>query len=320
MDGGGRFARPLTAAGPFGGPGAALLGRGEPGTRLGRLAARLARRRRRFVRNGRQGPPRHAGTLLALGFFATVVGTGLVAGGHYDQFVAADGRPLHLLGRLAGFGLDRVTISGIAGLREGEVLGAAGLDARTSLAFVSVAEVREKLRALPLVAAVSVRKIYPHELQIELTEREPAALWQRDGALFVVAKDGTVIDEMRDGRFANLPLVVGEGANARVADYLGLVAAAGPLRDRVKAGTFVSGRRWTLKVDGVDVRLPEQGAAAALARLVRLQRDEKILDKDIIAVDLRMPDRVVMRLTEEAAAARVELIKKRIAKGKGVET
>ena len=316
MDGGGRFARPLTDVAHHG---AALLGRGEPEGRLGRLRARFGRRRG-FVRSGRQGPPRHTGSALAAAFFAVVVGTGLVAGGHYDRMVAADGRPLHLIGRLVGFGLDRVTISGIAGLREAEVLGAAGLDARTSLAFVSVAEVRERLRALPLVAAVSVRKIYPHELQIELTEREPAALWQRDGALFVVAKDGTVIDEMRDGRFAGLPLVVGEGANARVPDYLALVAAAGALKDRVKAGTFVSGRRWTLKVDGVDVRLPEQGASAALSRLVRLQRDEKILDKDVIAIDLRMTDRVVLRLTEEAAAARVELIKKRIAKGKGIET
>jgi cell division protein FtsQ len=316
MDGGGRFARPLTAAGISG---AALLGRAEPETRLGRFLARFGRRRA-FIRSGRRGPPRHLGSVLTVGFLAVVVGTGLVTGGHYDAMVAAHGRPLYLLGRLAGFPLDRVTISGIAGLREGEVLGAAGLDARTSLAFVGVAEVRERLKALPLVAAVSVRKIYPHELQIELVEREPAALWQRDGALFVVAKDGTVIDEMRDGRFANLPLVVGEGANAKVPDYLALVAAAGPLKDRVKAGTFVAGRRWTLKVDGVDVRLPEQGAAAAVARLVALQRDERVLDKDVIAIDLRMADRVVLRLTEEAAAARAELIKKRIAKGKGVET
>lgn len=319
MDGGGRLARSLTAAGPPRGIAGASLGRRWSGTGLGRFLGRFGRRRG-FIRSGRRGPPRHLGSALGVGFFAAVVGTGLVAGGHYDQVVAAHGRPLHLVGRLVGFPLDRVTISGIAGLREGEVLGAAGLDARTSLALVSVAEVRERLQALPLVAAASVRKIYPHELQIELVEREPAALWQRDGALFVVSRDGTVIDAMRDGRFAGLPLVVGEGANARVPDYLALVAAAGPLGERVKAGTFVAGRRWTLKVDGVDVRLPEQGALAAVARLVALQRDERVLDKDVIAIDLRMADRVVLRLTEEAAAARADAIKKRIAKGKGIET
>jgi cell division protein FtsQ len=151
-----------------------------------------------------------------------------------------------------------------------------------------------------------VRKIYPNDIAITQVEREPAALWQKDGVINVIAADGTVIDAMRDDRYASLPLVVGENANAKLPEYLALVSAAGPLADRIKAGTYVSGRRWTLKLDGVDVRLPEDDPAGALARLVKLERNERLLEKDIIAVDLRMADRVVVRLTEEAAAARAE--------------
>ena len=94
-----------------------------------------------------------------------------------------------------------------------------------------------------------------------MTEREPYALWQHDGELFVIAADGTV-DRPRCGTTAspNLPLVVGDEANARTKDYLALLDAAGPLKPRIRAGTLVSGRRWTLKLDnGVDVRLPELG-------------------------------------------------------------
>ncbi len=83
----------------------------------------------------------------------------------------------------------------------------------------------------------------------------------------------------------------------------------------------MAGRRWTLKVDnGIDVRLPEQGASAALARLARLEREHKLLDRDVIAIDLRMADRVVVRLTEEAAASRAEAMKKKPTRGKGVDT
>ncbi len=99
----------------------------------------------------------------------------------------------------------------------------------------------------------------------------------------------------------------------------GRAADLSDLGERVKAGTYVSGRRWTLKLDGVDIRLPETGAAEALARLAKLERDSRILEKDIIAVDLRLPDRVVVRLTEEAAATRAESQKKK-PKGKGTET
>jgi cell division protein FtsQ len=130
-----------------------------------------------------------------------------------------------------------------------------------------------------------------------------------------------VIDSFEDARFAYLPLVVGEEANLHTKDYLALLEAAGPLKGRIRAGTLVAGRRWTLKIDnGIDVRLPEHGIGAALARLVKLEREQGILQKDVIAIDLRMPDRVVVRLTEEAAAARLDGLKKKPVRGKGVET
>ena len=169
---------------------------------------------------------------------------------------------------------------------------------------------RERLIRVPLIASASVRKLYPNEIVINQVEREPAALWQKNGEISVIAADGTVIDTMRDDRYATLPLVVGDDANTKLSEYLGLIAAAGTLGDRIRAGTYVSGRRWTLKLDGVDIRLPETGSAEALARLVKLERDARILEKDVIAIDLRMPDRVVVRLTEEAAAARTESQKK----------
>ncbi|GJE58569.1 cell division protein FtsQ/DivIB [Methylobacterium trifolii] len=303
MDGGGRFSGPLSPA--------------DHG-----LAARLAQRLPRFLR--RSGPgrrprpslpiaqrlPRGLGAVGLAGSFAALALTGFVASGRYDAFVAEQGRPFDILARVAGFGVERVTISGISRMYEREVLAAAGIDWRTSVPFLDVVEVRERLLRVPLIASASVRKIYPNEIVINQVEREPAALWQRNGEISVIAADGTVIDTMRDDRYASLPLVVGEDANTRLGEYLALIASAGALAERVKAGTYVSGRRWTLKLDGVDVRLPEADPAAALARLVALERTGRILEKDIIAVDLRMPDRVVVRLTEEAAAARAEAQKK----------
>ena len=329
MVGGGRFGGSLIPHGPRGQGGFDPASGGALRVASERLRAVLpARLVPRGLRSRRPSAavswgrrlPRHAGTVLTLAFLGTVTMTGLIAGGHYDAFVEREGRPLDVIARIAGFGLERVTIAGLQQLREDEILHDGALDARKSLAFLSVAEVRDRLAAVPLVGSVSVRKIYPHELLVTITEREPSALWQKDGEIFVISADGTVIDRMRDGRFAGLPLVVGEGANLRTREYLALVEAAGPLKGRIRAGTLVSGRRWTLKIDGVDVRLPETGAPEAMARLVRYEDGAKLLEKDIIAVDLRMPDRLVVRLTEEAAAVRLEAVKKQRPRGKGIET
>ena len=303
MDGGGRFLRPLSAG--FSG----RAGVGVPSFPT------------RFLEGLRRRLPRLFGTGLTVCFFALVGVTGAVLGGHVQAFREQHGGPRHALARLLGLGLERVTISGIARLAETEVLATAGISEKLSLPFLDVAEVQERLERMPLVKGVSVRKLYPNELVLTLTEREPHALWQRNGELFVIAEDGTVIDLVKDARFAHLPLVVGEDANRRTKDYLALLDAAGPLRNRVTAGTLVAGRRWTLKIDnGIDVRLPDVGARATLERLVTIEREQKILDKDIIAIDLRMRDRVVVRLTEEAMADRLEFLKRKPVRGKGVET
>ena len=174
---------------------------------------------------------------------------------------------------------------------------------------------------MPLIKNASVRKLYPNELIVGIEERKPYAIWQLNGELFVIAADGTVIDLMQDDRFLGLPFVVGEFANTRTKEYLALLEAAGPLKKRIRAGTLVSGRRWTLKMDnGLDIRLPEIGAKEAVAHLAKLEQERKILEKDVLAIDLRMPDRVVVRLSEEAAAARLEAQKKKAPRGKGVDT
>jgi len=248
-------------------------------------------------------------TTFALGllFMGGVGLYGTVRGGQYDAFVAVNGSPLDTAARTLGFGLDMVTIAGAQGLTETEVLATAGITARTSLPFLDIAEVRDRLRQIPLIKDVSVRKLYPDRLLIEVTEREPFAIWQKDGKLLVVATDGAPIQELNDQRFTDLPFVVGQGANARVGEFLKIVESAGDLRTRIRAGILVGERRWTLKMTtGLDVKLPENDPEGAIAQFAVAARESRLLDKDLVSIDLRVPGRMYARLTEEAAAVRAE--------------
>ncbi|MCH7555160.1 MAG: cell division protein FtsQ, partial [Proteobacteria bacterium] len=59
------------------------------------------------------------------------------------------------------------------------------------------------------------------------------------------------------------------------------------------------GRRWNLRLDnGVDVELPEAGINAAWRRLADIERRHRLLSRDITAIDLRLPDRLVVRPAE----------------------
>ncbi len=245
------------------------------------------------------------GSVLAIAFLGGAGLLGTVAGGQYALFVAENGRPRDLIAREFGFGLDAVTIAGQIEVGEKEILDVAGVDPKLSLPFLDADEMRRKLLAVPLIKNVSVRKLFPDRLVIDVTERRPFGLWQKGGAVSIVAADGAPIDSLHDPKFESLPFVVGEGANERIGEYASLLEAAGDLRSKISAGILVSQRRWTLKMKtGVEVLLPEVGPKAAVARLARMEQDAHVLEKDVVSLDLRVPGKLYVRLTEEAAAAR----------------
>jgi cell division protein FtsQ len=260
------------------------------------------------------------GTLVALLLFICVGLYGAWLGGEYSTFVKAEGSVPDYMARVAGFAIRTITISGAHALTEQEVITATGIGPRNSLPFLDVQTVRARLKMLPMVKDASITKLFPGHVVIDVEERKPYALWQMDGVVKIVAADGTAIDTYDDQRFAGLPLVVGTGANARLDEYVALLDAAGDLRSRIKAGILVAQRRWTLKIDNqVEVALPEIGATAAIAELARLQREDHILDKDILSVDMRVPGRMFIRLSENAAAERAAALAQK-SKSKGART
>ena len=143
-----------------------------------------------------------------------------------------------------------------------------------------------------------------------ITERQAFALWQKDGRVSVIAADGTVLEPFVENRYLGLPLVVGRGAQRQAKDFLAIVDRYPDIRSAMRASVLVAERRWNLRLNnGIDVRLPEANVEQALDRLVALDRDKKLLSRDIVAVDLRLPDRVTVRLSDAAAQARDDALK-----------
>ena len=145
---------------------------------------------------------------------------GAERGGQLNAVAEEASRAGDWVARALGLGMAVVTVSGTTHMSEGRILGIAGIDASRSLPFFDVAEAKARLEANPLVKQASVRKLYPNQVVIDIVERTPYAVWQKDGDVSAIAADGAPIDEVTDGRYADLPFVVGEGANGRVREYV----------------------------------------------------------------------------------------------------
>ena len=229
---------------------------------------------------------------------------GAERGGQLDGVEAQVSHAGDWLARSVGLGVAVVTVSGATPMSEPRILAIAGIDASRSLPFFDVTEAKVRLEANPLIKQASVRKLYPNQVVIDIVERTPYAVWQKDGDVSAIAADGAPIDEVTDDRYAGLPFVVGEGADGRVREYVALLDAMDELKPRVEAGVLVGQRRWNLRLkSGLYVKLPEENPRAAIVELLSLQRQSRILEKDALALDFRIPGKVFVRLSEDAAAA-----------------
>src|SRR6202171_4203501 len=309
MDGGGRLDQSLMRSG--------LSEVGEAGTSIDEPAvARVgATPRRRFFGMAYRGLagrwrsrlkrlPSGIGIAGSALLLAGALGYGVVKGPHVPHLITWCKDARDIAADSVGLRIAAISLTGSKEVSREEILTTAGVTGRASLLFLDADTARRRLMANPWIGDAAVLKLYPDRLQITVTERQAFAIWQKDGRVSVIAADGTVLEPFVERRYVGLPLVVGNGAERFAKDFLAVLDRYPDIRSQLRASILVAERRWNLRLaNGIDVRLPETNVVAALDRLVALDRDKKLLSRDITMVDLRLADRVSARVSAGAAAA-----------------
>jgi cell division protein FtsQ len=276
---------------------------GKP--RMPRATRPSVQRPRRRTRNLRRvaliGAPLALAAGLAGGAMlsSTLPGHGPGLGSGSSQGFAATA--LALTGKL-GFVVTDIVVEGRTTTDTATIIAALDAHAGTPILAVSPTRAKQQLEALPWVRSAAIERRLPGTIFVHLVERRPLAVWQHDGKQELIDRDGTVIPVTDLSRFAKLPTVVGgDEARRGAAQLLDALANEPDLAARVTAAVFVGDRRWNVRIDNaIDVLLPEDDMAGAWTKLAQLETANRILQRDVQTVDLRLPDRLVVRVTDTA--------------------
>jgi cell division protein FtsQ len=200
----------------------------------------------------------------------------------------------------AGLRVDEIFVEGRNRTARKELLAAIKTQRGDPIFGVDLSATRQRLQDIPWVETAAVERRLPNELRVTIRERTPAVLWQSQGHYFLVDAEGQVMGEQVED-FVELPLLVGEGAPDHVADLLDLFKAEPDLTRQVKASQWVGMRRWNITLDRpagpVEIRLPEEDPVAAWHELAKLDREQNLLSRAVSVIDMRLPDRLVLRAT-----------------------
>ena len=241
--------------------------------------------------------------LMAVAAVGTVIWA-FVSGWVGDTIDAAE-RRLLALSADAGLGIRNVLVTGRDRTPAAALLSALKVEHGTPILSFDPQAGRDAVSALPWIRSVTVERRFPDTIYLALEERRPLALWQLDRKMRVIDADGVVLTDAGLEAYADLPLVVGLNAPDYAAPLLAKLKAMPDIAERVEAAILVSGRRWDLRLDnGVNVRLPEEGVVQALARLSEAEASSGLFDRDIVAIDLRLGDRLVVQTTPGASVRR----------------
>jgi len=257
------------------------------------------------VRRGTDWRLRRRVAASALGAVALGGVFGLWSSGWIERQVEQARQSLLHASAGAGLRVEDVLLEGRNRTARSEILSALNVARGTPILGFDPHQAKAALERLPWVRRAEVERRLPNVVFARLVERVPLALWQDGGKLAVIDERGQVIPGAPPEAFASLPLLVGQNAPNHALKLVGMLDSEPDLRGRVAAAVLVQGRRWNVRLQGgIDVRLPEQDPGAAWAQLARMQREHGVLGRDVIAIDLRMPDRLVVRTAPGAVPQR----------------
>ena len=250
----------------------------------------------------REWPLRLVGTLVVLAFIFVLAALILtlkndLVGKRLQELQ----EELYAFGGRQGLVLEDIVVTGRERTSKEELNQALRLNRGDNMLKINVYDIKDKIEQLPWVKQAYVRRsLLPNVLHIDIEERQVKAIWQINEKFYPLDEDGKVIEA--DYQITEpILLIVGAGAPE---NFKNLLAA---LKDgdkdyieRVKVANFISGRRWNLILDdirnGVTVKLPEDDIAKAWKKLVKLDETKGIFKRKLTIIDLRLPNKIVVKL------------------------
>ena len=220
----------------------------------------------------------------------------LWAGGYVGLLLEQSNKAVGNTLAAAGLEVRTVTVKGRRQTDAKSLTGALGPAIGKSILHFDLEQARQRIEALGWVRSAAVVRLWPNTISISIRERNPAAVWQLSGQLFLIDPGGAVIREVGAYEYSSLPLIVGAGAPGAAADILTALASEPELEAMTSALVRVGERRWNMRLqNNTDVKLPETGIADALKALSIMHQAQGTLDREFEYIDLRDPERVIIR-------------------------
>ena len=198
----------------------------------------------------------------------------------------------------AGFQMRNIDLTGVERMNRLKIYEEVMEHRGTPMPLLDLAAIRADLRQMPWVAEARVSRQLPDKLVIDIEERTPHAVLVKPDRLVLVDRDGIELDPIAEEDAQGMLRISGAGAKERIDSLDRVLAAAPALQPQIASAHRIGERRWNIVFKtGQILALPqgEEEAAEAFIDFARMDGLYRLLGGKAAVIDLRVPDRYVLR-------------------------
>lgn len=201
------------------------------------------------------------------------------------------------LSKKTGFVVKEIKLSGRQNTDLNNIINLLGIKRNDPIATLDISKAKQRLESNGWIKSVVIRRNLPSVIEVNLLERKPYALWKYDNTISLITKNGVIITNTPVNTFSNYFMVIGKNANLYIDDLTNIIFNEPILSNMVLSATRVGDRRWNINLNNnIIVFLPEKNIKSAWRKLAQLQNNSFILEKKIQVIDLRIPNRITVKL------------------------
>ncbi len=199
--------------------------------------------------------------------------------------------------RSAGYEVKNIPVDGIHHTDADALLAVINIKSGDPIFRFKPKEAKEQIERIGWVRSAHVERRLPDTIYIKLDEREPIALWEDNGQVYVIDSEGVQLTQNNLNAFKDLVMVRGAGAEKAVPKLMEKLSAHQEITSKIDYAQRIDDRRWDIVMHGgMRLKLPESGVVAALENVVQSERETGLLSKDnIVEIDARYKERLIVK-------------------------
>lgn len=228
-----------------------------------------------------------AGAAIAAWFVASAAGVPAML---HQQMATSAGS--------AGFQMRNIDLTGVERMNRLKIYEEVMEYRGTPMPLLDLTQIRDDLKQMPWVAEARVSRQLPDKLVIDIEERTPHAVLVKPDRLVLIDHDGIELDPIAEADAEGMLRISGAGAKGEIDSLDRILAAAPALQPQIASAHRIGERRWNIVFKtGQILALPqgEDEAAAAFIDFAKLDGLYRLLGGKATVIDLRVPDRYVLR-------------------------